>query len=82
MDFILEQDRKLVAFEVKTGSVVTNSDASGLRAFRDCLKKSQSLVRGVVLHGGQGQGRPLDTDILALPGVGWWGLEVGMMKVE
>ena len=67
MDFILEQDGKLVALEIKAGSTVTSSDATGLRAFRDSLKKNQHLVRGVVLHAGQG--RPLDTDLLALP----WG---------
>ncbi|MCW5557376.1 MAG: ATP-binding protein [Verrucomicrobiae bacterium] len=78
VDFILEQDGKLVAFEVKAGSVVTSSDAAGLRAFRDSLKKGQSLVRGVVLHGGQGQGRPLETNILALP----WGWMAGGKKQD
>lgn len=67
VDFILEQSGKLVALEIKTGSTVTGSDAAGIRAFRDSLKKKQSLVRSVVLHAGQG--RPLGTDILALP----WG---------
>ena len=42
-------------------------EASGIRAFRDSLKKNQHRVRGVVWHADQG--RPLDTDILALP----WG---------
>ena len=67
VDFILEQNGQLVALEIKSGSTVTSSDAAGIRAFRDSLKKNQSLVRSVVLHAGQG--RPLDTDILALP----WG---------
>ena len=67
VDFILEQSGKLVALEIKTGSTVTGSDAGGIRAFRDSLKKNQNLVRGVVLHAGQA--RPLDTGILALP----WG---------
>ena len=67
MDFILEQNGQLVALEIKSGSTVTSSDAAGIRAFRDSLKKNQSPVRSVVLHGGQG--RPLDTDLLALP----WG---------
>jgi hypothetical protein len=40
-------------------------EAGGIRAFRDSLKKDQHLVRGVMWHAGQG--RPLDTDILALP---------------
>ena len=66
MDIILEQNGQLVALEIKSGSAVTRSDAAGIRAFRESLKKNQSLVRSVVLHAGQ---RPLDTDILALP----WG---------
>jgi len=70
VDFILEQDGKLVALEIKTGSTVTGSDAAGIRAFRASLKKYQHLVRGVVLRAGQG--RPLDTDLLALP----WGWRV------
>jgi len=45
-------------------------EASGIRALRDSLEKNQHRVRGVVWHAGQG--RPLDTDILALP----WGWTV------
>jgi predicted AAA+ superfamily ATPase len=67
VDFVLEQGGKLVALEIKTGSTVTSSDAAGIRAFRDSLKKSQKLVRSAVLHAGQA--RPLDSDIFALP----WG---------
>jgi predicted AAA+ superfamily ATPase len=52
VDFILEQDGKLVALEIKAGSTVTSSDAAGIRAFRDSLKKKQVLVRSVVLHAG------------------------------
>ena len=68
VDFVLEQNGKLVALEIKSGSTVTSSDASGIRAFRDSLNKTQILVRSVVLHAGR-EGRPLDTGILALP----WG---------
>jgi predicted AAA+ superfamily ATPase len=67
VDFILEQSGKLVALEIKAGSVVTSSDAGGIRAFRASLKKNQHLVRGAVLHAGQA--RPLYKGILALP----WG---------
>ena len=42
-------------------------EASGIRAFRDSLKKNQHRVRGVVRHAAQGC--PLDTNIPALP----WG---------
>ncbi len=67
VDFILEEDGKLVALEIKAGSQVTASDAIGIRAFRDSLKRKASLVRGVVLHAGKA--RPLDADDVALP----WG---------
>ncbi len=67
VDYILEQDGKLVALEVKTGSQVTTGDTAGIRAFRDSLKRKTTLVRGVVLHAGKA--RPLDRDDVALP----WG---------
>jgi hypothetical protein len=67
VDFLLEQGGKLVALEIKNGSIVTSADAAGLRAFRDSIKTNQRLVRGVVLHAGQA--RPLEAGILALP----WG---------
>ena len=51
VDFILEESGKLVALEIKAGSQVTTSDATGIRALRDDLKRKGSLVRGVVLHG-------------------------------
>ncbi len=67
VDFILEQNGRLVALEIKAGSTVTSSDAAGIRAFRASITGNQRLVRGVVLH--SGLARPLDTGILALP----WG---------
>lgn len=67
VDFILEQDGKWVALEIKASSQVTASDASGIRAFRDSLKRKASLVRGIVLH--SGKARPLDSNDVALP----WG---------
>ena len=67
VDFILEEAGKLVALEIKAGSQVTTGDATGIRAFRDDLKRKASLVRGVVLHGGKA--RPLEEGVLALP----WG---------
>jgi hypothetical protein len=57
----------LVALEIKAGSQVSTSDATGIRAFRDDLKRKGSLVRGVVLYGGKA--RPLEAGVLALP----WG---------
>jgi predicted AAA+ superfamily ATPase len=67
VDFILEEAGKLVALEIKAGSQVTTRDATGIRAFRDDLKRKASLVRGIVLHGGKA--RPLEKGVLALP----WG---------
>ena len=67
VDFILEQDGELVALEIKTSSTGTSSDAAGLRAFRDSLKKNHHLARGIVLRARQG--RPLDNDVTVLP----WG---------
>jgi hypothetical protein len=67
VDFILEQNGKLVAIEIKSSSQVSMSDAAGIQALKGALKKSHNLVCGVVLHAGKA--RPLDKDILALP----WG---------
>lgn len=67
VDFILEEAGKLVALEIKASSQVTANDATGIRAFREDLKRKSSLVRGVVLH--SGKARPLEDGVLALP----WG---------
>lgn len=67
VDFILEQSGKFVALEIKTSSQVSNSDAAGIRAFRDSFKRKSALVRSVVLHAGKA--RPLEPEVLALP----WG---------
>jgi uncharacterized protein len=67
VDFILEQNGKLVAIEIKSGSQVSLSDTAGIQSFKGMLKKSRSLVCGVVLHAGKA--RPLDKDVFALP----WG---------
>jgi hypothetical protein len=67
VDLILEEEGKFVALEIKAGSQVDMSDAIGIRAFRDSLKRKASLVRGVVLHAGKA--RPLDAADIALP----WG---------
>lgn len=65
VDFILEEDGHLVALEIKAGSTVSSSDAAGIRAFRESLKRKSILARGVVLHAGSA--RPLDDGIVALP---------------
>jgi predicted AAA+ superfamily ATPase len=67
VDFILEEAGKFVALEIKASSQVTANDATGIRSFREDLKRKSSLVRGVVLH--SGKARPWGDGILALP----WG---------
>ncbi len=67
VDFILEEAGKFVALEIKASSQVTANDATGIRAFREDLKRKSSFVRGVVLH--SGKARPLEDGILTLP----WG---------
>ena len=39
MDFILEEAGKLVALEIKAGSLVTTGDPIGMGAFRDARKR-------------------------------------------
>jgi hypothetical protein len=67
VDFILEQDHKLVALVIKTSRQVTSSDTSGIAALRDSLRQKATLVRSVVLRAGKA--RPLDVHDMALP----WG---------
>ena len=74
VDFILEQDGKLVALEIKAGRQATTSDVSGIRAFHASLKRKALLMRGVVLHGGDA--RPLDAGDVALP----WGWMVAQSR--
>jgi hypothetical protein len=56
-----------VVLEIKNSSQVTLPDASGLRSFKDALKRKATLIRSVVLHAGKA--RALGTDVVALP----WG---------
>jgi uncharacterized protein len=67
VDFVLEQDGRLVALEIKNSSQVTMADASGIQTFKDALRRKPTLIRSVVLHAGKA--RPLSADVLALP----WG---------
>lgn len=68
VDFILEQEGELVALELKLAESVRPSDAKGLAAFREALKKKKMLKRSVLLHGGD-SGRLIGEDVFALP----WG---------
>ena len=67
VDFILEEAGKFVALEIKASSQVTANDATGIRAFREDLKRKSSLVRGVVLH--SGKARPLEEECCAALGM-------------
>ncbi|MCU0772506.1 MAG: hypothetical protein MUE94_12180 [Verrucomicrobia bacterium] len=67
MDFILEQDGKLVAVEIKASQQVNVSDAAGIQTLKRVLTRKRRLVRGVVLHAGKA--RPLGNNVIALP----WG---------
>lgn len=69
VDIVLEQDRRLVAVEIKASTRVALDDARGIRAFRAALGGRGRSVRGVVLHAGR-EARALDADIHALP-FGW-----------
>ncbi len=68
-DFILEEDSNIVALEIKSGRVVGQKETMGLEAFREALSKKKSLVRSVVLYGGQ-EARALGNETFALP-FGW-----------
>ncbi len=65
VDFILEQDGRRVALEIKLASRIGSDDAAGLRAFRAAAGRKAGLVRSVVLYAGEA--RPLDSDTYALP---------------
>jgi len=67
VDFILEQDGKLVAIEIKAGSQVSLPDASGIHALKACSRKVTVWLAALVLHAGKA--RPLGKDVFALP----WG---------
>jgi len=68
VDFVLEEDGVLVALELKLSAQVASSDAKGITAFRDALKKKGMLRRSIVLHGGI-ESRILGDNLFALP----WG---------
>ncbi len=74
VDFILEQDGKLVALEVKMGSTVSSDDAGGIRDWRHGLARKARFVRGVVLYAGKP--RLLGQEVIALP----WGWMVPEVK--
>jgi uncharacterized protein len=66
VDFVLETDNEIVAVEIKSGRTVGQKETEGLRAFKAALGRKKSLVRSVVLYGGQ-EARSLGEEIYALP---------------
>lgn len=69
VDFILEEDSNLVALEIKSGRTAGQKETGGLIAFKAALGRKKSLVRSVVLYGGN-EARALGNEIYALP-FGW-----------
>ncbi len=65
VDFILEQQGKVVAIEIKASAQATLEDTRGLLAFRSGLSKGTRFCTGVVLH--SGAARPLGEKMYALP---------------
>jgi uncharacterized protein len=69
VDFVLEADNEIVAVEIKSGQTIDQKETEGLRAFKSALGRKKSLIRSVVLYGGQ-EARSLGDEIYALP-FGW-----------
>ena len=65
-DFVLEEDGRSVAVEVKAGGRVGLNDVRGLRRFAESAPGAGKPVRGAVLYGGHDI-RPLGDGIVALP---------------
>lgn len=69
VDFVLEQGRRVLAFEVKLTSAPRYGDADGLRSF---LKEHPNALAGVLIHAGR-EIKRLDEQIVAVP----WSLLTG-----
>jgi predicted AAA+ superfamily ATPase len=65
VDFIIEQGRKLVAFEVKSSKEPTFSDIKNLLTF---IEENPHTIRGVFLYAGRSI-KWLHSKVLAVP---WW----------
>ncbi len=67
VDFILEQNDRVVGLEIKLGSSIGESDTRGLRTWRESLPERFGTVRGVVLNASEC--RLLGQNLYAIP----WG---------
>ncbi|MGC8551433.1 MAG: ATP-binding protein [Phycisphaerae bacterium] len=65
VDFILEQQGKLVAIEIKSSRQAALDDTRGILAFRGNLGRSAGFCNGVVLYAGEA--RPMGEKLYALP---------------
>jgi uncharacterized protein len=65
VDFVVEQGRKLVAFEVKFTKKPAVSDIKNLLTFNE---ENPQTIRGVLLHAGRSV-KWLHSKVLAVP---WW----------
>lgn len=66
VDFVLEDEQRCVAIEIKAASRVGTDDVRGLRRFADSQGKAAKLVRSVVLYGGSDI-RFLGDHVMAIP---------------
>ncbi len=66
VDFVLEEDQRSVAIEVKAGGRVGLDDVRGLRRFADSHRGATKLVRCVTLYGGRDI-RFLGDRVVAIP---------------
>ncbi len=69
VDFVIEQGRKLLAFEIKLTLNPSYHDAKGLLSFID---EHPQVVRGIIVHNGPSV-RWLHSKILAVP---WWWISI------
>ena len=69
VDFVLQEENRCLALEVKEGSTIRSSDKKGIIAFRKSIGKSIHFTKGIILSGSS-QPRSLGDDIFSLP-YGW-----------
>ncbi len=66
VDFVLEQDQRIVAMEVKAGGRIGLGDVAGLRQFIEAQGRKAKSIRAIALYGGD-EVRFFGDNIAALP---------------
>ncbi len=69
VDFVLEDQGKIVAIEIKSAKSINAKDCDGLVAFQEAQGKKKNLMRSVVFYAGN-EARSLGRNCIALP-FGW-----------